>query len=160
MREKEKYIAGRTGSKKHLEIYKEAEEYLDHLEGVSGADPDDIKVIQHLDISRIRAQRRKNARILMCELKDQLIFPSFETDDCPMFVPILVPHEKRDELQGYLIQHEIYCPVHWPVSKYHKLKGRESEIYQNELSIICDQRYTEEDMYRIVDTIDRFWKEG
>lgn len=96
----------------------------------------------------------------MRELKERLIFPSFSTEDCPMFVPVLVPDEKRDALRGYLIQHDIYCPVHWPVSEYHKLEERELNIYQNELSIICDQRYTEEDIYRIVDTINKFWKEG
>lgn len=160
MHEKEEYITRRTGSKNYLKIYEEAEEYLDNLEGVFEADTDDIEVIRHLDISRIRSKRRENACILMRELKERLIFPSISTEDCPMFVPVLVPNEKRDSLRGYLIQHDIYCPVHWPVSEYHKLEERELNIYQNELSIICDQRYIEEDIYRIVDTINKFWKEG
>ena len=76
-----------------------------------------------------------------------------------MFVPILVPDGKRDELRRYLIKHEMYCPVHWPVSMYHKLDKRAEIIYKNELSLVCDQRYTEEDMQRMVETIKDFWKE-
>ena len=70
-----------------------------------------------------------------------------------MFVPVLVPYGKRDELRKYLIENEIYCPVHWPESKYHKLDERTEYIYQNELSLVCDQRYTESDMNRIVEVI-------
>lgn len=77
-----------------------------------------------------------------------------------MFVPVLVPGGKRDELRRYLIKNEIYCPVHWPVSDYHRLDNKEQFIYDNEISLVCDQRYTEEDMYRMVKKIKAFWKEA
>ena len=91
-------------------------------------------------------------------------------EDCPMFVPVLVPDGKRNELRRHLINNEIYCPVHWPVSEYHKsadymdvnhkLSDKTETIYANELSLVCDQRYTEDDMNRMVDVIQEFWKEG
>ena len=100
-------------------------------------------------------------RFLMQAFADQLIFPTLTEDDCPMFVPILVPEGKRNELRRYLIQRDIYCPVHWPVSPYHKLqKGPETDLYDNELSLVCDQRYTERDMLRMVEAIHEFWKEN
>ena len=73
-----------------------------------------------------------------------------------MFVPILVPDGKRDGLKRYLIKKGIYCPIHWPVGKYHRLDERTEYIYKNELSLVCDQRYTEEDMERIVKAIQLF----
>lgn len=39
---------------------------------------------------------------------------------------------------------------------YHNLDKKTEHIYKNELSLICDQRYTEEDMNRIVETIKAF----
>ena len=76
-----------------------------------------------------------------------------------MFVPIFVPKNRRNELKQYLINNEIYCPIHWPVSKFHQLDDKTQYIYENELSLVCDQRYIEEDMYRMVKTIKQFWKE-
>ena len=77
-----------------------------------------------------------------------------------MFVPVLVPDGKRDALRQYLMQNEIYCPIHWPISDLHRLDKRTGQIYENELSLVCDQRYSQEDMYHMVTLINRFWKEA
>ena len=145
--------------KGYLNVFDEAEELLEDI-GVVAAAERDIAYAQKLDVSFIKMQRRKNAKVLMQAFPDQLLFPILKETDCPMFVPILVPYGKRNELRRYLIQHDIYCPVHWPVSKYHTLNERTKIIYDNELSLVCDQRYTEEDMFRIVETIKAFWKEN
>lgn len=160
MQEKAKYINGEINDKEYLRVFEEAEAYLDGLDGVYCSLQSDVKAARHLDTVHIWTQRRKNARVLMSALKPYLIFPTFSKEDCPMFVPIFVPNGKRDELRRYLIKHEIYCPIHWPVSEYHRLGEEELNLYQNELSLVCDQRYIEADMYRIIDTIDQFWKEG
>lgn len=158
MQEKAKYISGEIKNKDYLKAYEGAEEYLDKMSGVYCALPADVYAARHLNDFFIRERRRKNARVLMSALSRNLIFSTFSREDCPMFVPILVPDGKRDALRRHLIQHDIYCPIHWPVSTYHKLGDKELKIYQNELSLVCDQRYTEEDMYRMVDTIALFWK--
>ncbi len=146
--------------KGYLSVYEEAEEILEDI-GVAAASERDIKYAKKLDVEFMKTQRRKNAKILMQAFADQLIFPTLHEDDCPMFVPILVPEGKRNELRRYLIQRDIYCPVHWPVSPYHKLqKGPETDLYDNELSLVCDQRYTEQDMFRMVEAIHEFWKEN
>jgi len=158
MQEKERYINGKSHSKGYLKIYEQAEEYLDSLNGEFEADIDDVEAAVHLDVDFMSSQRRKNAQVLMEAFQNQLLFSDLDVNDCPLFVPVLVPKGKRDELKGYLINNNIYCPVHWPVSKYHKLDEREEALYQNELSLICDQKYTEDDMWRIVDMIGNFWR--
>lgn len=146
--------------KGYLSVYEEAEEKLEDM-GIVAASERDIECAKKLDVGFMKTQRRKNAKILMQAFAAQLIFPTLNEDDCPMFVPILLPEGKRNELRRYLIQRDIYCPVHWPVSPYHKLqKGPETELYDNELSLVCDQRYTEQDMFRMVEMIERFWKEN
>lgn len=157
MEDKENYIAGITNDKGYLKIYEEAENLLESC-GTESADEQDITSAMSLDIELIKERRRSNAEILRSAFSDWLIFKELKATDTPMFVPILVPDGKRNALRRYLIENSIYCPVHWPVSEYHNLDAREQRLYDNELSLVCDQRYTEEDMYRIVEVIDKFWK--
>lgn len=155
MAEKTEYISGGREDKGYLRIFEEAEETLEHVGIVRAADRD-IGLAQRLDVEEIRKRRRVNAEVLRKTFPDWLIFPHLSSADTPMFVPISVPDGKRDILRRHLIKNEIYCPVHWPVSEYHKLDERTAYIYQNELSLVCDQRYTEDDMYRMVETIKEY----
>ena len=160
MGQKGEYIRnGEQGGKGYLKVYDEAEELLENL-GIFPAAEGDIAIASSLDIQYIRTRRRANAQILMHAFPDWLVFSELQDSDCPMFVPIFVPNGKRNELRRHLIENAIYCPVHWPVSAYHRLGEKEQRLYDNELSLVCDQRYTEEDMCRIVHTIRSFWKEG
>lgn len=138
--------------KGYLKIFDKAEEVLEHV-GIASADIRDIELAKKIDVEFIRSRRRANAAILRSAFTDWLMFPELRDTDCPTFVPVLVPDGKRDTLRSFLIKNDIYCPIHWPVSDYHSLDERTEAIYKNELSLVCDQRYTEEDMYRLVETI-------
>lgn len=159
MQLKTAYISGNdVKDNGYLQTFDEAESILENI-GIAPAAERDINLAKQLDVKKLFLQRRENAEILRKELKKQLIFADMKDTDCPMFVPILVPDGKRDALRRYLINNNIYCPVHWPVSEYHILTEKEKYIYDNELSLVCDQRYTSDDMNRIVETIRQFWKE-
>ncbi len=145
--------------KSYLDIFAQAEDLLEDIGVVSAADRD-VSAALKLDVQFIKSQRRKNAEILRSAFPDWLIFREMQDADCPMFVPILVPNGKRNELRQHLIREGIFCPVHWPVSTYHKPDGKTETLYANELSLVCDQRYSEEDMDRMVQAIKAFWKEG
>lgn len=147
MKQKRDYIEGLTKSKGYLEIYEEAEDVLDecNLKGVYNAERADILAAQTLDIDKIKKKRRENAKELLKSISDIALFPEISDNDCPLFVPIII--ECRDELM--LIGKGVYCPVHWPISKHHILTNRTREIYEKELSIVCDQRYSTEDMKKI-----------
>ena len=141
--------------KSYLGVYAHAEELLETC-GVSKAAERDIYFAKKLDVDFIKKRRRANAKVLMEAFTEWLLYPDLSDSDCPMFVPVSVPNGKRDALRKYLIKYKIYCPIHWPVSSYHKLDNNAESLYKNELSLVCDQRYTEEDMYRMVETIKRF----
>lgn len=159
MLQKAEYICGLRTDKNYLKIFAEAEETLESMRITSASDRD-IGLAQILDIEFIRTRRRANAEVLRSAFLEMLIFKEIDEADTPMFVPILVPDGKRDALRRYLINNEIYCPVHWPISEYHTISEQEKFIYENELSLVCDQRYIEKDMQRMVDVIKRFWKEA
>jgi hypothetical protein len=155
MQQKEEYIGGQREDKGYLQIFDEAEELLENVSSFSAADRD-IQIVKKLDIEIIKNRRRGNAEILCAAFPDWLIFSEQTSNDVPMFVPVLIPGGKRNELRLYLIKNEIYCPIHWPVSNYHRLDEKEQFIYDNELSLVCDQRYIEDDMNRMVKTIKLF----
>lgn len=118
----------------------------EHYSGLS-IDSFSRDFLMRIDVEHQRRIRRENARVLYEGLsgKVQFMFP-IEDMDCPLFVPVLLPN--RDEVRAHLTKNEIYCPVHWP-----KPNGCDSNIYDLELSLICDQRYGIEDMERIVSVI-------
>lgn len=155
MFEKTKYLNSEIKNKDYLDMFSEAEELLDNYYDYS-ASREDIEAACHIDAETIRYRRKENARVLLEGLGEYSLFELSE-NDCPLFVPIIVPDGKRDELKKYLIENSIYCPNHWPISDLHKLTNEEKYIYENELSIVCDQRYDVLDMKRIVDTINEFW---
>lgn len=160
MRLKDRYIRGEASADKgYLHVFNGAEEALEQA-GIAPADPRDVELAMRLDVQTIRARRRANGAILQKAFPDWLMFPEMKAADCPLFVPVLVPQGRRDALRRYLIENEIYCPIHWPVSQYHRLDEKTGFIYENELSFVCDQRYSGEDMERTVAAVERFWKEA
>lgn len=113
------------------------------------------------DINKIKKKRIENAQFLYNELKDcvklKFLFKKLDCQmDCPLFVPIVIEDFYRDNLKRLLIENEIYCPSHWPNPDPEKLTVYKNPIYNQELSIICDQRYELKDMQRIVKVIKEF----
>lgn len=143
----------------YLHMFAEAEELLERADAHPAA-ARDAELVAHLDVDFIVSRRRANARVLMEALGDWLVFPKMGEGDCPLFVPVLVPDGKRDALRRHLIEHDIYCPVHWPISSHHDLSAKDAFPYADELSLVCDQRYAEGDMIRIVETIAEFMERG
>lgn len=143
MEAKEIYIAGKTNRKGFLELFKEADIYLKTC-GVCSAEERDVESAKFFDWVTVKTIRRANAKILLNYFEGLF---QLKENDCPLFVPINV--NNRDRLRAYLIRNKIYCPVHWPKNDHNG----------TELSLICDQRYGEEDMLRICRTIDNFQKE-
>lgn len=149
---KKAYIEGRYEAKQYLEMFSKAEELLENSKE-SMADREDVEKTSWIDVEHIRNTRRKNASFLLDSLSELAVFPELDLDDCPLFVPILVANERRDSLKRYLVDKKIYCPVHWPISELHHLESRTRALYEGELSLVCDQRYTLDDMQRIVSEI-------
>ena len=163
--EKSRYINGEHFNKDFfLDMFRKAEEILDEDCSCYAPDPKDYqrlaKSIRNQE--QMIAARRANATVLTREIEniEQLsVIVDFDMEkDCPMFVPIVEMTGHRTELRNYLIKNEVYCPVHWPTSSYHKeLNDGVKSIYENELSLVCDQRYTPDDMKRIVRLINEFY---
>lgn len=160
---KKVFIEENKGDKnKYLNAFGEAErglsdDYVDYLPSYES-----IYRFFNMDVDEIKRRRRENATVLLDGVKGisgiTLMFDTIEKTDTPLFVPILIQPERRDALRNYLIYHQIYCPVHWPLSDLHAgISERAIKIYNQELSLVCDQRYDCDDMERIIKTIRNYF---
>lgn len=147
MQEKEEYLAGNRADKNYLNIFAQAESLLEQ-NGRGMAESSDLARVRQLDVAFLQRRRRKNAAKLLEYVSPWALYPQLEKGDCPLFVPISLPEGRRDLVRKYLIQNEIYCPVHWLVSPLHQLNDDTQKLFATELSLVCDQRYTPEDMQR------------
>lgn len=147
-----------------LPLINEAEEMLEQGYHHTLPDQRSLVVLKQTDLPSLMMARRNNAKVLMqgiMELADERIrcfSQTMGTHDTPLFVPVWVQADIRNELRRYLIEHSIYCPVHWPLSDLHTISDKPKQLYQSELSLVCDQRYDHFDMYRIVETIKNYLK--
>ena len=146
---KKKYIEECIGEKKeYLDAFKDANSTLVSDYKEYRASKSEILIFENLDSSDLRDCRRKNAQVLMRLLKNTelLMFKELYNEDCPLHVPIVLEAKKRDILRKKMINSEIYCPCHWPIDK--NFIYIETELHYKEMSLICDQRYSVEDMER------------
>ena len=158
MREKALYMVGEKIEKsRFLELQNSFESFLDIHDCMLKIDTTSQQEIRKLSISEIRCLRKSNADQLYRGIQSANIegiqIPKLDLDnDTPLFLPVFFKRSQRESLRRYLIDHQIYCPVHWP-----EVKGADPGVRDNELSIICDQRYSTKDMAHIIDTIEA-WK--
>lgn len=156
MQLKKNYIEDVSSDKQYLSLFSWAENWLEDNDEVLGGTIRDSLIAEKLNIDYIRSRRRSNAEYLLKRLEKYSFVSKVSDNDCPLFVPLFFSNDVRDGLRRHLIENDIYCPVHWPITEYHQLSNEAQIIYQKELSVICDQRYDLKDMARICDCIEDF----
>ncbi len=145
---KKDYLDGIISEKKlFLDLFANCNQWIADNYSEFEIDDTSREYLMHVDVDKQKEIRCENAKFLYEGLKGkvQFLFQQEELD-CPLFVPILLSN--RDEVRQHLLKNGIYCPVHWP-----RPEGCQSNIYDLELSLICDQRYGYKDMKRIIETL-------
>lgn len=150
METKRKYINGNENIKKSefLDYFMEANSILNKNYKNYRIDNESKEILENLDMNDIIETRKNNVRAIYRYLKQQNEIKYIEDInlevDCPIFVPIfLKDKEKRNLLKSKLIEHQVYCPNHWSIPGILN-NDNQKQIYNKELSLVCDQRYSEE----------------
>ncbi len=147
--------------REQLDCFSRAEELLDS-EYLSDTDECNKELIRSLDLKYIVKRRRSNASVLLDHLKGlrniEPVFKELPDKTVPLAVPVLVREGLRDSLRSHLIQKGIFCPVHWPLSDSHIVSDKAAPLFRDELSLICDQRYTEADMLYMMEILEEWEK--
>lgn len=144
-----------------MSLYKEFNDRLNLDYRFYNMDDISIRILTNQNIKDIIKKRIDNSCYIIDNLRYSKIikFVNKEITEnyVPLFVPIIINSKYRNELKVFLINHSIYCPIHWP--KPNIIDSKLSpDLYNGEISIICDQRYSIDEMKYITDTINKFEK--
>jgi dTDP-4-amino-4,6-dideoxygalactose transaminase len=138
-----------------LSWFSDAETLLDREVTPFGIDGLSIEILNLLNIEDMHNKRRNNFNILLIGLRNvsylNVLFTKLDKDVCPFFFPIII-NSDRNQIRKMLIKEKIYCPIHWPRPGQidDNISVSTLAIYNNILSIPCDQRYGVKDMERII----------
>ena len=150
---KKAFIEGDTSIDKQafLNLYGEFGHHL--AEDYQNYEMDDLSYALYKteDFAAMRHKRRANAKYLHEHLNGVRFLGELTDNSVPLFVPVFFDTtEQRNAVRKKLIEAQIYCPIHWPKPLQIPTDFAVNRIYDTELSLICDQRYSTEDMARIV----------
>jgi dTDP-4-amino-4,6-dideoxygalactose transaminase len=158
---KYRYLFENTGNKSEmLAMYRYAEDILDGQTDIYAISNTSSIVQANLNVDNLKRKRRENFNVLSTCLKAHIrpLFPLINGPEVPLYFPIFT--KDRASLQNHLVQNAIYAPIVWPKSELQPEVDKEAEnAYQHLLCIPIDQRYDAEDMNRIADVINNFYKE-
>jgi hypothetical protein len=134
----------------YLEMFEKGESIIDD-ELECGMSKVAEKIYGSLDEEHIKIRRLNNAHYLIERLEKIGIKPllPFTEGHVPLFIPIIL--NNRNEVRKAMFQHEIFCPVHWPLEGMELIRGK--AMSEAELSLIIDQRYGQNDMEKIISII-------
>lgn len=119
-----------------------------------------LSILNSIDINKIKEKRKANADYIYTNLKEtndiRFVYSRNLTDICPLFVPVRINRDKRDDLRKHLVSNSIYSPIHW--NYYPESFKSEDLKYINQtiLSLVCDQRYGDKEMEYMVSMINDF----
>lgn len=135
----------------YLYLFEKGESQIDD-EIVMGMSQMAQEIIVKNDLERIACIRRRNAKQILEGLKTlgvRTILP-VPGEKTPLFIPIWL--DDRNKVRKQMFQQQVFCPVHWPLEGMNVWKG--GELAEHEMSIIIDQRYTNKDMYFILNVLE------
>lgn len=144
-----------------LDLQMQAEALLDNDTKVYGMSELGKRMYGRWDIEELKKRRRENYNVLLCGIVSgkhmKPALGELKGSETPLYF-MMDCEEDRNAVQYWLKERDIYAPVIWPM-----MKGLESQldlagkyIYGHLLAIPCDQRYTEEDMQRILCALEKF----
>jgi dTDP-4-amino-4,6-dideoxygalactose transaminase len=137
--------------KTYLELFEKGENAISENLNASISDVT-IEILNKLNLKHIQNKRLENSAFLIEGLKKLGLEPilNFNSEMTPLFVPIIL--KNRDYIRMELKNKNIYCPIHWP--RFQEVFAKKSKLYDEQLSLVIDQRYNFENMTLILNTIE------
>ncbi len=105
-----------------------------------------------IDWEFVARRRRENYLALLEKLGDLALFKELPTEVVPLGFPIVT--RNRDQVRKVMFERNIYPPVHWELGDAAPKEFVDSHfLSQKILTLVCDQRYGEDDMERTVSCV-------
>lgn len=116
-------------------------------------------------LEKIIVHKRELANLYLNNLKSDFVLPAVHKDFFDVYHIFNVRHKRRDDLRDYLLKNEIKTEIHYPVPPHKQkalsfLSDREfpvsEEIHRTTLSLPVSSCHSVEDIYRVVDVMNKF----
>ena len=149
------YIRKELGAEAGFKDYQANECKLDN-QPIRRMSPQTKEILSHIDYDSVIEKRKQNYMFLSDALneRNKLKLPSIDSFACPMVYPFLTDDES---LRDRLIKNKVFVARYWPnVSEWCSEEVLEYKLATQIIPLPIDQRYDEEDMKRIIETINKF----
>ena len=117
-------------------------------------------LLRCFDVNAISQQRKENWNYIYNALRNTkllLLNDNYADDFVPFSFPVII--EDRDGFRSYLMEHNIYCAVHWPIETEEQRRFETSRyISEHILSLPIDQRYGIEELDYMIKVIVDYYK--
>lgn len=117
-------------------------------------------------LDEINQHKRKLASIYFENLNDSFIKPALNENYYNVYHIYNILHPERNKLKDYLTSHQISTEIHYPVAPQDQpalkdyLTGSDypisTYIHQRTLSLPCSFAHTTDDIYRVVEVLNKF----
>lgn len=117
-------------------------------------------------LNDINSHKRELANIYLNNLKSDFTKPVVNKDYYDIYHIFCIRHSNRNELKDYLLKNNIKTEIHYPIPPYNQkaLKNyweKESfpisdGIHNTVLSLPCSYSHTKEEIYKVVEVINKF----
>lgn len=139
-----------------LTKYREAEDILNEEKTYFTISDLSAAIQGNLDVENLKQRRRDNYKIIAEGLKEvkgiTVITEALADDEVPLYCPIFCEH--RFDTQKQLVKNAIYAPVVWLKADCCPAVDEDADyLYDHILCIPIDQRYDEDDMKRVINTL-------
>lgn len=161
MSEKQAHLDNKSYDQSYQQIFADGRNYIDSQKQTFSISKVSNSILGSTDWEKFRTIRKDNASILLESLQNyswfNCVFHEISDNTVPFMIPLLV-HERRSDFQKYLASQKIYATIIWscPDSIKDRIGTNENMIYNEILCIPCDQRYSADDMNRIVLAVQKF----
>lgn len=117
-------------------------------------------IMTHADYKNISRKRRENYQFLLDNFKSneeiKVVFPVLPQETVPSHFTVFA--KDREKVQSYLSALDIKSSVFWPQGPYINLENESSTqyIYDHVMSLVCDQRFSTEEMITIANALNSY----
>lgn len=150
---------GRNYNSEYRKMFVGLEERLDKTENITRMSELTTFMLSCFDLRKISEKRKANFSYLERELRERCgISPAlvFSEGDCPFAYPLRAK-AGRDAFRAYLINHHVYCAVHWPRDGI--CEAQRPMMVKNAdtlISLPIDQRYGRKEMSELARIVSQY----
>ncbi|MEO6149216.1 MAG: DegT/DnrJ/EryC1/StrS family aminotransferase, partial [Mucilaginibacter sp.] len=116
-------------------------------------------------LDKMNAHRNKLANLYFDNLPDKFILPARSEDNYDVHHIFSIRHDKRDDLQQYLLSKGIGTVIHYPVAPHQQKALKDiipgsypitEEIHRTTLSLPCSFCHTEDEITQVIEALNSY----